>query len=329
VNAIILTEGGKGIGFGHIARCGAIYDALTEKGVKAELIVNGDDTIIDLMKGRQHRIFNWLKEQNTAYNLIKRFDIVVLDSYKAKIGFYNVISEVAKTPIYIDDTNRMSYPAGIVLNGAVGAEKIGYARDNSITYLLGGRYAPLRREFWESPVKKVSNKINNVMMAFGGDDARNLTPKVLKSLSSAACLARKRIIIGDAYTNAEEIERCRDDHTNLIYRPDAKKIKEIMMGSDIAISGGGQTLYELARVGVPTVAIATADNQMSNIEGLRSERFIEYAGRWDAANIADNIKTLFKKMEDANIRKKKRDIGRGLIDGKGALRVADHILFKK
>ena len=49
----------------------------------------------------------------------------------------------------------------------------------------------------------------------------------------------------------------------------------LMLKSDICISGGGQTTYELARVGVPTIGICLAENQKNNLMGWKSLGFIE------------------------------------------------------
>ena len=46
----ILTEAGGNIGFGHLTRCIALYQAIEEKGYSPELIVNGDESILDFIK---------------------------------------------------------------------------------------------------------------------------------------------------------------------------------------------------------------------------------------------------------------------------------------
>ena len=40
---------------------------------------------------------------------------------------------------------------------------------------------------------------------------------------------------------------------------------KLMTKADIAISAGGQTLYELAATGTPTIAIQVADNQVAQM----------------------------------------------------------------
>jgi spore coat polysaccharide biosynthesis predicted glycosyltransferase SpsG len=115
------------------------------------------------------------------------------------------------------------------------------------------------------------------MVTFGGDDAKNMTPKILKFLCNNYPNLKKNIIIGKAFKNIDKIKKESDKNTKLIYYPNAEEIKEIMLESDMAISAGGQTLYELARVGVPTVGVCIADNQLGSIKEWEKSSFLEYA----------------------------------------------------
>ena len=45
MNVIILTEGGKDIGLGHVARCSSIYQAFEQYNISPKFIVKGDDSV--------------------------------------------------------------------------------------------------------------------------------------------------------------------------------------------------------------------------------------------------------------------------------------------
>ncbi|MDQ7082427.1 MAG: glycosyltransferase [Aquificota bacterium] len=82
-------------------------------------------------------------------------------------------------------------------------------------------------------------------------------------------------MIGKGFRNIDEIKASADPNTELIFYPSAEEMKNLMLDADIAISAGGQTLYELARVGVPTIAVAVAENQMWNVSEWQEAGFIE------------------------------------------------------
>lgn len=326
MKVFIITEGSKNTGFGHITRCLSLYQAFNERGIKPKFIVNADNDVEYLLKQVNYQIFNWLDEKRKLFEMIKDADIAIIDSYLSDISVYNTLSELVKLSVYIDDNKRLDYPNGIVVNGNIHAEKLQYPKRDGIKYLLGTRYTPLRKDFWEVPQKKIKERIESIMVTFGGDDARNMTPKIINLLNKEYPDLRKNIIIGKAFRNIEEIKKEIDKNTNLIYYSDAGKIKEIMLESDITISAGGQTLYELARVGVPTIGICVADNQLESIKEWGKIGFLEYAGLYNKNNIATKMNRLLKNVENIKIRKLKSKVGKKFVDGKGSLNIIEILI---
>lgn len=326
MKVLIFTEGGKNIGFGHITRCTALYQAFEEKGILPEFIVNGDESVFGLLFGMKYEIFDWINEKERLFELIQNADIAIIDSYLADIDIYKTISEYVKIPVYLDDSKRLDYPKGIVVNGAIYAEELNYPAKKGVTYLLGLKYVPLRKEFWNVPEKEIKENIESMMITFGGDDMCNMTPKVLRLLQNNFPDLIKNVVIGKGFKNIYEIEELKDNRTNLIYYPDAEKIKNVMLESDIAISTAGQTLYELAVTGTPTIAISVAKNQLNNIKGWAKDGFIEYAGSRIERDILNNIYNCLEKIASFQIRKEKNKKGILYIDGEGGSRIVESIL---
>ena len=327
MKVFMLTEGGDHIGFGHIARCLSICQAFEADGIMPEFVVNGDASIDDVLKNSDYKRLNWLEQKKTVLASIKDSDIVIIDSYLADVAFYREVSDSVRIPVYIDDNKRIEYPKGVVVNGAVSAEMLNYPDREDLSYLLGPKYIPLRKDFWTVPEKKIRKKVERIMITFGGDDDANMTPSVLRLLSRRDPHVVKNVIIGGGYRNIEEIKAAADERTELIYFPGAEGMKSVMTESDIAVCAGGQTLYELARVGVPAVVVAVADNQLNNVRGWRQAGFIEYAGWWENGMLPDNIRASLDQSDDPERRKKMSQTGRTLVDGKGAKRIVDSLVL--
>ena len=278
MKVFILTEGGVNIGFGHITRCVALYQAFEEKGMLPEFIVNGDDSVKDLLTDAKYYRFNWVKEKNKALKIIANADITIIDSYLADISFYEEVSCLTKTPVYIDDIKRLDYPKGVVINGGIFANELGYNKRNGTLHLLGTRHSLLRKSFWDIKKKKINKEIKSALITFGGCDNNNVTPKILKFLNEECPHLIKNVVIGMGFRNIKKIQKLENKNVNLIYHPDAEEMKGLMLGSDIAISAGGYTLYELARTGVPTIGVCMCENQVKNLNRWYEKGFIEYAG---------------------------------------------------
>ena len=167
MKVIIATEGGEIGGLGHIQRCFAISQAFEEKGIKSQFIVNGDDSVKKALKEKNYQICNWLKKRNEFFELAKKVDIVIIDSYLGDISFYKKLSELVRVPVYIDDNKRLDYPRGIVVNGGIHARKLKYLKKDSIRYLLGNQYVPLRKLFWEVRERKTRDGIESIMVTPG------------------------------------------------------------------------------------------------------------------------------------------------------------------
>ena len=105
-------------------------------------------------------------------------------------------------------------------------------------------------------------------------------------------------------------------------------MKELMLNSDIAISAGGQTLYELARIGVPTIGICMAKNQEKNLNGWQMAGFIDYIGWYNNNELQFVLKQSIANLISSEERTSRSKIGKALVDGKGASRIVNVIMRK-
>ena len=314
------------MGFGHITRCSSIYQAFNEIGIIPQFIVNGDEAVQYLLENVDHEMYDWLNDQEKLAADLNDADIVFVDSYHADCNLYKEISSQVRTAVYLDDNMRLEYPKGFVLNGAISAEQLPYPENKDIDYLLGVQFAPLRKDFWDTADKQVRDEIEVIMVTFGGTDIHNLTPKVLKMLIDTYPELLKKVIIGNCFQNIAEIEKLKDNNTDLIFHPGANKMKSVMLESDIAISACGQTLYELARVGIPTIGICVAENQLQNIEGWRKSGFLEYVGKHSDENLQERIPEAINKLMPYKERYMRGERGRMCVDGSGSAKVVGRIL---
>lgn len=326
MKVLIITEGSTDLGLGHVIRCISLQQAFESEGAQTMFFLNGNNAAESLIRAIPHNSFNWIKEQNKLLKRIKEFDIVILDSLIVKNDLANKLSNESKIFVFLNDIKRFDLPKGIIINRTVGAEKLKYPKKKGYIYLLGSKYLPLTKAFWYSPQKKISKNIESIMITFGGTDHRDFTPTLLKFFSDKYKSMNKIIIIGTGFENTEELRHLKDSNTQLYYYPSGETMKNIMLDADIAISAGGQTLFELARIGVPTISILTAENQKGNIESLTNANFLKHAGSWDDKNILHKTEQLIDFFKPKDIRKKYSTAGLSLIDGYGSVRIANFVL---
>ena len=106
-----------------------------------------------------------------------------------------------------------------------------------------------------------------------------------------------------------------------IGRAAERGLRPLMLGADLAVSGGGVTLLELAATATPTVGVAVAANQDGNLKGLERLDAIHHAGRLEGAAAAVGTAAAALAEEPAR-RRALGERARQVVDGGGAARVA-------
>ena len=321
----ILTEGGEEIGFGHITRCLSLSQAFAARGHSPRFIVAGDASVAGILKNNNFEIFDWRKEAERLMQAIADVDVALVDSYLADEMVYETISASVKVAVFLDDTRRLDYPPGLVLNWSISARDLHYPEKDGVNYLLGPGYVSLRNAFREVPAKEIKETVTDVLVTFGGDDSKNLTPGVLRFLTRNYPTLRKHIVIAGAFKNRAEIEAAADANTHPVFSPDDEGMKKVMLEADIAIASGGQTIYELARVGVPAVVIAVADNQRNNVAGWEKTGFIETAGFWQDAHLMEVVADRFAALSTFEARSRAAAAGHKIVHANGADCIIDYI----
>lgn len=317
-----LTEAGRDFGLGHLTRCVALADAFQEAGYNCRFCINGDGTAADICKNHTFRFTDWYSDYFMIPADLSAAALVVIDSYHARRETYQLIRHSAKQVLYFDDNLRIHYPPGIIINGALGAPDLDYPDRPNTHYLLGPRYQPLRKSFWDHPKKPLRAGIKQLIVLMGGSDPRNLTPDIVQLLNENFPDLHKEVIVSKSYSNLAQIFELADRTTKITINPSEADLSDIYMHADLGISAGGQTLFELARFNIPSVTIGVAENQYQNLMTWQKSGFTDFAGWWKDPSLFENLLYFMNKnLTDREMFRKKRSMGSKIIDGKGARRI--------
>lgn len=312
--AVILTEGGKNIGFGHITRCLALYQGFLKIRIRPLIVINGDRSVKGLLKDVNCQNFNWLVNKEKILKILSTADIAIIDSYLADLGFYKKASRMVKTPVYVDDNNRLNYPKGIVVNANIYAQDLNY-RNKGNTYLLGTQFCFLRKDFWQTKVKKIRKEPKDILITFGGGEHRDFIKKTVSALAAEFPKLNYHII------SSYPLHLDKGIRAKAYAYLKANKMRDLMLDCDLCVSAGGQTLHELARVGIPTIGICFAQNQKRSLQAWGKSGFIDYIGNYTDSDIG---RRLLKSVTQLLLYKNRLDCmkkAKSLIDGRGTERV--------
>ncbi len=255
---LVLTEGGDGIGYGHITRNIGLVQYLKEFGLSVELLVRGENLKEIFFEGERFTKCNWL--ENFDFGRIDNKTLVFVDSYFAEKEFYKKIHERTEKLVIYDDFRRLDYDVGYILNSVADEDFYsGYDR-----VLCGEDFIFLRKPFWDVDVRDRDGLVKNILVTLGGNPPKDILISVIEDINKKWYNINMKIV-------SEKINGVDAEFTGFC---SSKDMVRLMDWADVAISAGGQTLHELYRMKVPTYMIKLAENQEYNIRFYEKRGFV-------------------------------------------------------
>ena len=170
--------------------------------------------------------------------------------------------------------------------------------------------------------------VKNVLVILGGADHWDLMPRFLRLLDESPGDFGVTAVVGTFFQNVASVEATAasmNKPVQLVHSP--ASAYDLMLETDLAISAAGQTLYELACIGCPTVAVSVAANQQGHLNILEDAGVLKSAGDTERDDVVSAAgQALSALLSDSEARGEMCAAGRRLVDGKGAQRVAQRIL---
>jgi spore coat polysaccharide biosynthesis predicted glycosyltransferase SpsG len=96
---------------------------------------------------------------------------------------------------------------------------------------------------------------------------------------------------------------------------------ELMADSDIAVSAGGSTCWELAFMGIPNVIVVLAENQKGIARGLGEADSAVNLGWHENVGTSEIESALKSLLRNDQKRRRMADRAQSLVDGSGSERV--------
>jgi UDP-2,4-diacetamido-2,4,6-trideoxy-beta-L-altropyranose hydrolase len=332
-SVVVRTNGSSTIGLGHVRRCLTLGQALRDKfGTTVTFILNEDRLTQELVRTKGFASFSVTSAGDAEQTRYILKDLaataLVIDSYELDSGYLSSMQGQTQLLVAIDDLADKHFPVDLIINGAPNASHASYSALPTTRLLLGPSYALLRNEFSQEPEREFRGSISRALITVGGSDHFELTPRLLDWAQKALEKAALDVIVGPFFQNDEAIKSMAARlPVKVTLHFATEDIRTLMLEADIAVTGGGQTAYELAATATPALAICLAENQRSNLAGLEREGTLINAGDALAHELPEKIRSVLRDLDtDVSRRRKMGTRGRQLIDGLGAERVARAII---
>ncbi len=329
MTVVFCADGSRSVGLGHLQRCATLAGELRRRGASVSFAGREIDALAEQWLCTQgfgaRRLPGWDSGALLDHGVPDR---VIADSYGIREPFLRSLLDAGVRVLVIDELADRPLPATWLTNSCVAPDRGLYAGLTGAQLLLGPAYALLRDGFAGAESRPCPERAGRFLVTLGGSDPANWTPRVLRLLGAMETRLEIRAVVGALAGNLEECRReaKRSPHrTAIILGADARRMADLMRWADLAVSGAGQTLFELYASGCPCVALQLADNQRFTgqlLERIGAGRMIWRAGLTDEAVLRE----VGELAGDRVARERMSRAGRAAVDGLGAKRLADILL---
>ena len=337
---IIRADADERMGTGHIMRCVALaQEWIHQKGPVLFVSCLSNKVLLEKLTSMHFEVSLIKKSFPDPMDIKttlqkaeeKNAKILVTDGYHFLPEYHEKIRANGIKLMVIDDYNHLPFYHGdILLNQNLGAEKIQYKTLPGTVQLLGSQFIMLRNEFLTVKRHGLSQtgNIEKILVTMGGTDPDNTTLKILKALNLLKLQTfNVKIILGPGNRNVESIR-----HESAVSRhschilTNVADMPELILWADVAISAGGSTAWELLYLGIPSLFLINADNQMRLVEQIASANAGINAGRHDRISIKAIAQKIWTLINDPLLRDKIVHNTNRLVDGNGRERIVRSLL---
>lgn len=330
--AFFRTDANTEIGMGHLIRCIALAQMLTEhfdihfifKTTPAALVKQFLPT--GYKSVQLPETAPSIEEPSFIEALLSASDILTLDGYQFDSTYQKDCAKRGFKVAYIDDLLKFSYSCDVLINQADFITPSDYTIEKETVFCLGPSFALLRPSFLKAASLPCGapKKIENVFVCFGGADTENTTYKVIKALIGLKQVKIIHVLAGSVNKNFSKWQREFSDDNNIQYYTnlDEQSVCSLMSTCQLALCPSSSLSLELCAVGVPMITGITAPNQSNYYKSLLHHGVAFGIGDWNKASheqIAEAVlQTLNLPGDELNkilIRQRR------LIDGRSAERL--------
>ena len=307
------------------------------------------DTIDNDIDKCYHALIN---SSDKTFN--KTFDLLIIDHYAIDSSWELAIKQKLniKAILVIDDLHNRSHICDYLLDHSYRTSNPYLTLTPSHTkFLLGPSFCLLNPIFsqikqlkdninktYDEINNEINNKINDkkiikINISFGGGDLHDLTYTIVETIINCEQIYIKNdiqydIVIGNLYINKNKLQTIINNHPNFHLYSDISydQLGNLLLNTDLSIGAGGTSVYERCCLGIPSIIITVADNQICNATNLYDYGVITYLGHHDKWNKNDLISTINNYLNpNNNLLYQQSILCNLLVDGNGCHNVINAI----
>ena len=345
LNVVIRTDASVEIGIGHVMRCLTLAGELTRRGAVVQFLCRRDEgNLIDTVLHQGYRVLDLpvriadeaqdARESGRLLAAGSSFDWIIVDQYSLGEQWEQVVRPMTKRLMVIDDLADRRHVCDLLLDQNFYCDadaRYAGLLPASCTQLLGPAYTLLRPEFRETRerLRPRDGTVRRIMVFFGGSDRSNESTKVLNAIADAgASDIAVDVVIGVNNPHGAAIEEAAGRLSRASCHRRVKDMAALMAAADLYVGAAGSTTWERCCLGLPSLVVTVAENQVRPVLDLERNGVLRFIGRHDAVTCADITRALSETFNSPETLKHYVCRSMDLVDGLGVERCADAMGLK-
>lgn len=321
------------IALGHLNRCVNLGISLRECGHSVTFLSYNDSATQEILSrtGFEYKLIPFkindkqskCEELSQLEVLSDSIDLLLVDSYNVDNDYFDFLNQCFPMIAYLDDLG-LDFNVDLVINPSCKVTESDYKAKKA---LCGMQYVILGGEYRVGRVVALNTKKRSILVTMGGIDHYDLSSRVIPILEKISLEIEVNIVIGPYYENTKSIKTAaKKSRLTINMFENVSNIIPIILKSDIALTAGGFTTYELAAMSTPSVGVALWENQYSNIECLSNkDALIPLYYSQGQGFDQELTKALSMLVNDNNLLMNMSEKARNAVDGNGANRISKEI----
>jgi UDP-2,4-diacetamido-2,4,6-trideoxy-beta-L-altropyranose hydrolase len=291
------------IGTGHVMRCLTLARALAEQGARCDFICRAHaGHLFDFIREQGFAVHvlplvaspnaradgtahaPWLgasqaQDAQACEPVLAALqpDWLVVDHYALDARWEQALAHGYGQLLVIDDLADRPHVAAVLLDQTLGRDPADYQAQvpSDCTMLCGAQFALLRPEFAAlrpgSLHRRSQPTLRQLLITMGGVDKDNATGRVLQALAACALPADCQVVVVMG-PHAPHAARVQAQAPTLPWPTKVlggvRHMAQLMADSDLAIGAAGATAWERCCLGLPSLMLVLADNQLGLAQAL-------------------------------------------------------------
>ena len=235
----------------------------------------------------------------------KKANWLVVDHYGLDIEWENRLAPYVDAIMVIDDLANREHACNLLLDqNYTSAERYLNLVPDCCRLILGPSFAMLRPEYsnFRAFQARRSAKVKRIFIYFGGSDSANVSFKAMEALSSRN---HKHflidLVIGSNNSYRAVLEQQASRRGLTFIHQSRIHLADLMAEADLAIGAGGATTWERLCLGLPSLVVTCADNQVPLAQILHNKGLIRLIGKSSTITVEDIHDALSVETETPNL----------------------------